>query len=101
MKQHFDLEYSIRTSLYLHTPTFPVKPRLSEGNTQEELLLLPGHTEMNSLSHVQRLMRFQFKMDTFRLLPAILAEAQTRWRQKLGANASKRLLSHQRLSLLG
>lgn len=73
MKQHFDLEYSIRTSLYLLTPTFPLKPRLNEGNTQEELLLLLGHTEMNNLSHAQRLMRFQFKMDTFRLLPVILA----------------------------
>lgn len=73
MKQHFDLEYSIRTSLYLLTPTFPLKPRLNEGNTGEELLLFLGHTEMNSLSHAQRLMRFQFTMDTFRLLPVILA----------------------------
>lgn len=73
MKQHFDLEYSIRTSLYLLTPTFPLKPRLNEGNTQEELLLLRGHTAMNNLSHAQRPIRFQFKMDTFQFLPAILA----------------------------
>lgn len=45
MKQHFDLEYSIRTSLYLLTPTFPLKPHLNEGNTREELLLLLGHTD--------------------------------------------------------
>lgn len=38
---------------------------MCEEYTQDELLLLPGHTETDNISHAQRLMCFLFKIDTY------------------------------------
>lgn len=38
---------------------------MCEEYTQDELLLLPGHTETDNISRTQRLMCFLFKIDTY------------------------------------
>lgn len=62
MKQHFDLEYSIRTSLNV---TFSLKLRLNDEDTQGSLLLLPGPTEMKKIGGTRRLMCFPSEVNTY------------------------------------